>query len=223
MVAGVSSDAPSGPEGPTSTPPTSTPATANVVWHPGEVPRGAREQLNGHAGLTVWFTGLSGSGKSTISRKVEALLHARGCRVYTLDGDNIRHGLSQGLTFSDADRAENIRRVGEVCRLFNDAGMLTLAALVSPLRADRQRLRSLMGPDFVEVFVNTSLATCEARDPKGLYKRARAGEIGSFTGVSAPYEPPESPDVELRTEQLSADESAARVVAILEARGALKR
>ncbi len=194
-----------------------------MVWHQGKVPRGEREARNGHAGLTLWFTGLSGSGKSTISREVELALHQRGCRVYTLDGDNIRHGLGQDLSFSVEDRAENMRRVGEVCRLFNDAGLITLAALVSPMRDQRERLRTLIGDDFVEIFVNTSLATCEARDPKGLYRRARAGEIQSFTGISSPYEAPENPEVELHTESADPQACANQVIAYLDSRGLLTR
>src|SRR5512144_1533567 len=159
----------------------------NIVWHKGAVTREDREQLNGHKGCTVWLTGLSGSGKSTIAVDLEKRLCERGVRTYILDGDNIRHGLNKNLGFSPADRAENIRRIGEVAKLFTDAGAVTITAFVSPYRSDRAAVRALLGPaDFVEVFVDAPLEVCEARDPKGLYKRARAGEIEEFTGVSAP-------------------------------------
>jgi adenylylsulfate kinase len=195
------------------------PKSQNITWHAGHVTRAERERLYGHRGVTLWFTGLSGSGKSTVAREVEALLSARKNHVYTLDGDNVRYGLCGDLGFSPEDRVENIRRVGEVCKLFTDAGTITLAAFVSPYRADRDRVRAMMPADFVEVYVAADLAVCESRDPKGLYKKARAGEIGEFTGISAPYEAPENPEITLRTDQESVADSAARVVRALEARG----
>jgi len=195
----------------------------NITWHPGDVTREDRERMFGHRGTTLWFTGLSGSGKSTVARKVEWLLAERGLHVYTLDGDNIRYGLCKDLGFSPADRTENIRRIGEVCKLFTDAGTLTLAAFVSPYRADRDAVRSLLAPgDFCEVYVAADLAVCESRDPKGLYKKARAGAIGEFTGISAPYEEPEHPELTLHTDQENVEASAARVVRYLEERGIVR-
>ncbi|MDB4987579.1 MAG: cysC [Myxococcaceae bacterium] len=196
------------------------PKAQNLTWHEGELTREDRERVHGHRGATLWFTGLSGSGKSTVARKVEWLLAARGLHVYTLDGDNVRYGLCKDLGFSPADRTENIRRIGEVCKLFTDAGTLTLAAFVSPYRADRAAVRTLLLPgDFCEVYVAADLSVCESRDPKGLYKRARAGEIAEFTGISAPYEAPEDAEVTLHTEREDVEASALRVVAYLEQRG----
>jgi adenylylsulfate kinase len=192
----------------------------NIVWHGGELSNEQRTQIYGHRGATLWFTGLSGSGKSTVARRVEALLAARGHHVYTLDGDNVRHGLCKDLGFSPEDRTENIRRIGEVAKLFTDAGTLTLAAFVSPYRADRDQVRALLPPgDFFEVYVAADLATVEARDPKGLYKKARAGEIKEFTGISAPYEEPQHAELVLRTDLQDVDASAAAVLAMLEASG----
>ncbi len=198
------------------------PKSENITWHGGHVERADRERLYGHRGATLWFTGLSGSGKSTVARQLEAMLVARRAVVYTLDGDNVRHGLCSDLGFSPSDRVENIRRIGEVCKLFTDAAVLTLAAFVSPYRADRERVRGLMrAGDFIEIHVAADLSVCEARDPKGLYKKARAGEIHDFTGISAPYEAPESAEITLRTDQHSVEESAARVLAYLEQHGYL--
>jgi adenylylsulfate kinase len=192
----------------------------NIVWHHGELTPDARSQIYGHRGATLWFTGLSGSGKSTVARRVEAMLAARGHHVYTLDGDNVRHGLCRDLGFSPEDRAENIRRIGEVAKLFTDAGTLTLAAFVSPYRADRDAVRALLpAGDFFEVHVAADLAVCEARDVKGLYKKARAGEIKDFTGINAPYEEPLAPELVLRTDLQDVDASAAAVLAKLEASG----
>ena len=172
----------------------------------------------------MWFTGLSGSGKSTVARKVELLLSQRRAYVYTLDGDNVRYGLCRDLGFSAEDRSENIRRIGEVCKLFTDSGTLTLAAFVSPYREDRNRVRAILPPgDFIEVYVAADLSVCESRDPKGLYKKARAGEIADFTGISAPYEPPERPEITLRTDQEDVNASALRVIAYLEKTGALPK
>ncbi|MET0286799.1 MAG: adenylyl-sulfate kinase [Polyangiales bacterium] len=192
----------------------------NIVWHGGELTNEQRTKIYGHRGATLWFTGLSGSGKSTVARRVESLLAARGHHVYTLDGDNVRYGLCKDLGFSPEDRTENIRRIGEVAKLFTDAGTLTLAAFVSPYRADRDQVRALLAPgDFFEVYVAADLATVEARDPKGLYKKARAGEIKEFTGISAPYEEPLNAELVLRTDLQDVDASAAAVLALLEASG----
>ena len=195
----------------------STPKAENLTWHIGEVDREARAAAHGHRGAVLWFTGLSGSGKSTIGHRVERMLIERGAFAYVLDGDNVRHGLNSDLGFAPEDRVENIRRIGEVARLFADAGGLVLSAFISPYRADRDRVRALMGPgEFIEVFVDTPLEICEARDPKGLYKKARAGEISNFTGLDAPYEVPENPEVHLETANLSVDEAAAHVIRYLD-------
>ena len=195
----------------------STPKAENLTWHIGEVDREARAAAHGHRGAVLWFTGLSGSCKSTIGHRVERMLIERGAFAYVLDGDNVRHGLNSDLGFAPEDRVENIRRIGEVARLFADAGGLVLSAFISPYRADRDRVRALMGPgEFIEVFVDTPLETCEARDPKGLYKKARAGEISNFTGLDAPYEVPENPEVHLETANLSVDEAAAQVIRYLD-------
>ncbi|MFR0656380.1 adenylyl-sulfate kinase [Pantoea sp. SIMBA_079] len=175
----------------------------NVVWHDHPVTRTAREQQHGHQGVVLWFTGLSGSGKSTVAGALEQALHQLGVSTYLLDGDNVRHGLCRDLGFSDDDRRENIRRVGEVARLMVDAGLVVLTAFISPHRAERQMVRDLLGEgEFVEVFVDTPLAVCEARDPKGLYKKARAGELRNFTGIDSAYEAPEAADITLDGEQL---------------------
>jgi adenylylsulfate kinase len=192
------------------------PKAENLTWHDGHLGRKERETLRGHRGATLWFTGLSGSGKSTIARRVELLLAQRKHHVYTLDGDNVRHGLCSDLGFSPDDRSENIRRIGEVCKLFTDAGTLTLAAFVSPYRADRARVRAILEPgDFIEVYVAADLATCERRDPKGLYRKARAGEIPEFTGVSAPYEAPDQPELTLETDREDVEACAQQVVRYL--------
>jgi adenylylsulfate kinase len=195
----------------------SAPKAENLTWHIGEVDREARAAAHGHRGAVLWFTGLSGSGKSTIGHRVERMLIERGAFAYVLDGDNVRHGLNSDLGFAAEDRVENIRRIGEVARLFADAGALVLSAFISPYRKDRDRVRGLMGPgEFIEVFVDTPLEICEARDPKGLYKKARAGEISNFTGLDAPYEAPENPEVHLQTANLSVDEAAAQVIRFLD-------
>lgn len=172
----------------------------NIVWHEGSVNRQRREAINRHRGLTIWFTGLSGSGKSTISVALEERLTNMGCRTYRLDGDNVRTGLNRDLSFTPEDRIENIRRIGEVAKLFRDAGIINLTAFISPYRRDREMARALSNEqDFVEVFVDAPLDVCEERDPKGLYKKARAGSIPNFTGISAPYEAPENAEVHLHT------------------------
>jgi adenylylsulfate kinase len=191
----------------------------NIVWHQGAVTRADRERLNGHRGATVWLTGLSGSGKSTIAVDLEKALLARGVRAYILDGDNVRHGLNKNLGFSPADRTENIRRIGEVAKLFTDAGLVAITAFISPYRADRDQVRTLMPEDFVEVLVDCPLEVCEQRDVKGLYEKARAGKIPEFTGISAPYEPPLEPELVLRTAEQSVAESVAQIVNYLTRRG----
>jgi adenylyl-sulfate kinase len=195
----------------------SGPKADNLTWHVGEVDKDARTKAHGHRGAILWFTGLSGSGKSTIGHRVERMLIERGAFAYVLDGDNVRHGLNSDLGFAAEDRVENIRRIGEVARLFSDAGALVVSAFISPYRQDRDRIRGLVPEgEFVEVFVDTPLEVCEARDPKGLYKKARAGEIKNFTGLDAPYEPPEQPEVHLKTATLSVDEAAEQVIRYLE-------
>ncbi|EIX9105273.1 TPA: adenylyl-sulfate kinase [Klebsiella pneumoniae] len=175
----------------------------NVVWHAHPVTQQQREQHHGHRGVVLWFTGLSGSGKSTVAGALEEALHERGVSTYLLDGDNVRHGLCSDLGFSDEDRKENIRRVGEVARLMVDAGLVVLTAFISPHRAERQMVRERLGEGrFIEVFVDTPLAICEARDPKGLYKKARAGELRHFTGIDSVYEAPEKAEIHLDGEQL---------------------
>ncbi|WKZ91719.1 adenylyl-sulfate kinase [Chimaeribacter arupi] len=174
----------------------------NIVWHPHAIARADREALHRHQGAVLWFTGLSGSGKSTVAGALEQALHAHGVSTYLLDGDNVRHGLCRDLGFSDDDRRENIRRVGEVAKLMVDAGLVVLTAFISPHRAERQMVRDLLGDRFIEVFVDTPLELCEARDPKGLYKKARAGELKNFTGIDSVYEAPEAPDIHLKGEQL---------------------
>jgi len=191
----------------------------NIVWHQGAVTRADREQMNGHKGCTVWLTGLSGSGKSTIAVDLEKRLCERGVRTYILDGDNIRHGLNKNLGFSPADRTENIRRIGEVAKLFTDAGVVALTAFISPYRADRDQVRALMPDDFIEVHVECPVDVCEQRDVKGLYKKARAGEIKEFTGVSAPYEAPLTPELTIDTSRQSVEASAQQILAYLEQRG----
>ncbi|MGE4801679.1 adenylyl-sulfate kinase [Yersinia hibernica] len=181
----------------------SVPADENIVWHPHAVTRKDREQQHGHQGVVLWFTGLSGSGKSTLAGALEQALFARGVSTYLLDGDNVRHGLCRDLGFSDADRRENIRRVGEVAKLMVDAGLVVLTAFISPHRAEREMVRDMLASgQFIEVFVDTPLEICEARDPKGLYKKARAGELRNFTGIDSVYEFPEHPDIHLQGEQL---------------------
>lgn len=194
----------------------------NVVWHDSDLPRRDRWDALGVTGVTVWLTGLSGSGKSTVAAAVERRLLEAGVPAYLLDGDNLRHGLNGDLGFGAAERSENVRRVGEVARLFADAGVVTLVPLISPYRADRERARAAhdaAGLRFVEVFVNTPIDECERRDPKGLYAKARAGEIIGFTGVDDPYEPPTSPDLEL-TPALATVEDCAGAVLDLIAHGA---
>jgi len=177
-----------------------------------------RSARHGHAGGVLWFTGLSGAGKSTIAMEVERRLFNKGYQVYVLDGDNVRHGLNANLSFSPEDRAENIRRVGEVAALFADAGLIVITAFISPYRADRQRARSAAGETFHEIYIRADLATCESRDPKGLYKKARRGEISDFTGITAPYEEPESAELVVDTAQESIEASVQAIVDYVERR-----
>ncbi|MCH8830973.1 MAG: adenylyl-sulfate kinase [Planctomycetes bacterium] len=189
----------------------------NITWHEHQVSKSDRCALNGHRGAVLWFTGLSACGKSTVANTVDHLLHARGIHSIVLDGDNVRHGLNKNLGFSAEDRAENIRRVGEVAKLFADAGILTLTAFISPYAADRQKARELLDDgEFIEIYVNASLETCEERDPKGLYKKARAGEIKGFTGIDDPYEAPEKAEMTLDANLKSIDELAQEVVDYLQ-------
>jgi adenylylsulfate kinase len=198
-------------------------ASSNVVWHHATVTRARREMQNGHRTTILWFTGLSGSGKSTLAHAVEEELHRMGCRTFVFDGDNVRHGLCADLGFSDKDRVENIRRVGEMSKLFLEAGVISLTAFISPFRSDRRKVRSLVPHgDFLEIYCNCSLEICETRDVKGLYKRARAGEIKDFTGISSPYEEPENPELNVDTGGLSLQESVAMVIGMLRARGIVR-
>jgi len=198
------------------------PKSKNITWHEGQVARTDREAQWGQQGVTIWLTGLSGSGKSTVAVAAEKMLHDKGKATYILDGDNIRMGLNSNLGFSPEDRTENIRRIGEVAKLFTDAGIIVFTSFISPYRGDRDQVREIMGEDdFVECYVSTDLETCEGRDVKGLYKKARAGEIPEFTGISAPYEEPLSPELVIDTAGQSVDESAAELIAHLEKQGYL--
>jgi adenylylsulfate kinase len=196
----------------------------NVTWHDGEVSRDDRNNLLGQNGATLWFTGLSGSGKSTVAVALEQALAAKSKLTYRLDGDNIRLGINKNLGFSAADRTENIRRIGEISKLFVDVGIITLSSFVSPYRADRDLVRTLhedAGMQFIEVFVDVPLSVAEERDPKGLYKKARAGEIPNFTGISDPYEKPLNAEVVLNSHEMSLEEEVAALLNILEQRGLL--
>jgi len=194
----------------------------NITWHGGHIGRKEREALLKQKGATIWLTGLSGSGKSTVAVAAEAELVNRGHLAYVLDGDNIRHGLNKNLGFSPEDRTENIRRIGEVAKLFTDSGVIVFTSFISPYRSDRDEVRALFDDgDFLEVHVSTDIETCEERDPKGLYKKARAGEIPEFTGVSAPYEAPEKPELVLDTGKLSVEESVVALIDGLEKLGKL--
>ncbi len=194
----------------------------NTVWHNATVTRARREQLLGQRGVLVWLTGLSGAGKSTLAHSVEEKLHQAGCLTFVLDGDNVRHGLCADLGFSDADRKENIRRVGQAAKLFVEAGVIVLTAFISPFRSDREAVRALMPQaDFLEVYCHCPLDVCETRDVKGLYKRARAGEVKEFTGISSPYEAPLAPELTVSTGTESIEQSVAAVLALLQAHGVL--
>jgi len=195
----------------------------NIIWHHATVTRERRNQQNNHKSVVLWFTGFSGSGKSTLAHAIEEQLHQQGCKTFVLDGDNIRHGLSSGLTFSEKDRKENLRRIGEVSKLFVEAGVIVLTAFISPFREDRERVRSLMPHgDFLEVYVDCPIEVCEERDVKGLYRRARAGEVKEFTGISSPYEPPEKPELTVNTEQETLEESVQKILSLLSERSIIK-
>src|SRR5688500_14312754 len=199
---------------------------SNITWHGGEVARADRERLLGQRGVTVWMTGLSGSGKSTIAVVLERMLLGRGRLAYRLDGDNVRHGLNKNLGFGADDRAENIRRIGEVAKLFTDAGIIVIASFISPYRRDRDAIRAAMKPgEFVEVFIDAPLEVAERRDPKGLYQKARAavaaGQGLGFTGIDDPYEPPEKPEIAIDTERASPQHAAGQIVSFLERGGYL--
>lgn len=187
-------------------------ASTNIVWHKTFVTREQREKLLGQKSKVLWFTGLSGSGKSTVATSLEKLLNEQGKLTYLLDGDNVRHGLNKDLGFSLEDRKENIRRIAELSKLFVDAGVITIACFISPLREERKAVRELLGEDFVEVFVNCPLEECEKRDPKGLYKKARTGEIKEFTGISSPYEAPDNPEIEVNTHLESIEDCVAKII-----------
>ena len=190
--------------------------STNITWHQSEIDQAAREELLKQKGCVIWFTGLSGSGKSTIANQVAVRLHQSGRITYVLDGDNIRHGLNKNLGFSPEDRQENIRRIGEVAKLFADAGLITTTAFISPYRQDRDAVRDIMSPDrFIEVFVDCPLEVCENRDPKGLYKKARAGELKGFTGIDAPYETPQSSELVVNTNELDVAGCTEQVIAYL--------
>ncbi|HEY7330477.1 MAG TPA: adenylyl-sulfate kinase [Gemmataceae bacterium] len=196
----------------------------NITWHEGHVGREERSQLLKQKGATLWFTGLSGSGKSTIAFTLEHALVQRGTLAYVLDGDNIRHGLNKNLGFSAADREENIRRIGEVAKLFADCGALTMTSFISPYRADRDKVRALHVEGklpFIEVFVNTPIETCEQRDPKGLYKKARAGQLKGFTGIDDPYEPPLKPELTIDATNTSPQQATVMLIEYLEKQGIL--
>ena len=187
----------------------------NVTWHDGEISRDDRYQILRQKGATIWFTGLSGSGKSTIAVALEKAMHSLGKLSYRLDGDNVRLGINKNLGFSEEDRKENIRRIGEIAKLFGDAGTISLSSFISPYKADRDEVRALhdaAGLPFVEVFVDCALSVAEERDPKGLYKKARAGEIKNFTGIDDPYEAPEAPEIHLRTDEMSLQEEVSVVI-----------
>ena len=195
----------------------------NIVWHSQTVTRAQKQLHKGHKPVLLWYTGLSGSGKSTIANAVEAKLFELGCHTYLLDGDNVRMGLNKGLTFSDEDRVENIRRISEVAKLFVDAGLMVSTAFISPFKADRAQARTIMANgEFVEVFIDTPLEVCESRDPKGLYKKARAGEIPNFTGISSAFDIPESPELHIKTAEQTIEQSVEQIIGYLSQTGIIK-
>lgn len=196
----------------------------NLVWHHATVTRAAREAMNGHRSVILWFTGLSGAGKSTLAHAVEEYLHQIGCRTFTFDGDNVRHGLCSDLGFSAEDRIENIRRAGEMAKLYLEAGIITLTAFISPFRCDRERVRSLVPHgEFLEIYCRCPLQVCEQRDVKGIYKLARSGKLKEFTGISSPYEEPDKAELVVDTSNQSVEESAARVIDLLCERGIIRQ
>jgi adenylylsulfate kinase len=193
--------------------------TPNTIYHNATVTRQRREMLNNHKSVIIWFTGLSGSGKSTLAHSVEEELYKFNCRTFVLDGDNVRHGLSSNLTFSDDDRKENIRRIGETAKLMMEAGVITITAFISPFKEDRNNIRGLLPQgDFIEIYCKASLEICESRDVKGLYKRARAGEIKNYTGIDSPYEAPINPELVIDANGESLEESAAKVIDFLKSK-----
>lgn len=195
-------------------------ATKNIVWHAATITKADRHRMNCHKSAILWYTGLSGAGKSTLANKVEEKLFERGIHTYVLDGDNIRHGLNKGLGFTTEDRKENIRRIGEVSKLFVDAGAFVLTAFISPYREDREMVRQLVPEgEFIEIYVHAPLAVCEERDPKGLYKKARAGEIKHFTGIDDPYEAPENAELIIHTGDRNLEDCAAEVMSYLQSKG----
>lgn len=198
--------------------------SSDTVWHRATVTRDRREQLNGHKSVIVWFTGLSGSGKSTLAHAVEERLHQLSCRTFVFDGDNVRHGLCGDLSFSEEDRKENIRRIGEMAKLFVEAGVIALTAFISPFRADRLKVRNLTTPgEFIEIFCRCPIEVCEQRDVKGLYRRARAGEIRDFTGISSPYEEPENPELAVDTGSMPLEQCIDQVIGYLQNRGVIPK
>lgn len=200
-----------------------TSSDKNIVWHHATVTRARRETQNGHRGAIVWFTGLSGSGKSTLAHAVEETLHQQGCRTFVLDGDNVRHGLCGDLGFSSKDRVENIRRIGEMAKLFMEAGVIVLTAFISPYRADRERVRGMVEHgDFIEIYCDAPIEVCEGRDVKGMYKKARAGLIAEFTGVSSPYEAPVEPELAVNTGTAELDTCVQQVIGEMVQRGLIK-
>ena len=187
----------------------------NIKWHESTINRQNLESLRGHKGMVLWFTGLSGSGKSTLANALNEALHSKKVSTYLLDGDNIRHGLCRDLGFSDKDREENIRRIGEVANLFMNAGIVTITAFVSPFKSDREKVRKIIGKDFIEIFCAANLDICETRDTKGLYKKARLGEIKDFTGISSPYEIPKAPEIRVDTGSLDLNDSVRQIMKYL--------
>ena len=195
----------------------------NIIYHAASVTRERRNQLNNHKSVVIWFTGLSGSGKSTLAHSVEEILFSKGCRTYVLDGDNVRHGLTSNLGFSNEDRKENIRRIGEVTKLMMEAGLIILTAFISPFREDRIAVRNLISDgDFIEIYCKASLENCEARDIKGLYKRARLGEIKNYTGINSPYEIPDNPELIIDIDKESLEESVSKIVSFLQTKSIVR-
>ncbi len=195
----------------------------SIIYHAASVTRERRNQLNNHKSVVIWFTGLSGSGKSTLAHSVEEILFNKGCRTYVLDGDNVRHGLNSDLDFSHKDRTENIRRIGEVSKLMIEGGFIVMTAFISPYREDRIAVRNLISNnDFIEIYCKASLETCEARDVKGLYKRAKAGEIKNYTGINSPYEAPKNPELIVDTDKEELEESVSRIVNYLKTQSIIK-
>ena len=195
----------------------------NIIYHAASVTRERRNQLNNHKSVVIWFTGLSGSGKSTLAHSVEEILFSKGCRTYVLDGDNVRHGLTSNLGFSNEDRKENIRRIGEVTKLMMEAGLIIMTAFISPFREDRIAVRNLISDgDFIEIYCKASLETCEARDLKGLYKRARLGEIKNYTGINSPYEIPDNPELIIDIDKEVLEESVSKIVRFLQTKSIVR-